>query len=191
MANLFLFWKKIRRRKPNFFQWVNIGFSGICWKHSPPAINICLKLGKKISFWWRTVKEMLLLYLYFLISPLLILLGITNLAKLNLPACGCTAVVALMAIKTELEDPHNVLDNWDINSVDPCSWRMVTCSADGYVSALYVMLPCSCPFPGAPTGSALCRSSYMFFVTCRGLPSQSLSGKLSPGIGNLTRLQSV
>ncbi|PWZ31536.1 Protein NSP-INTERACTING KINASE 3 [Zea mays] len=69
-------------------------------------------------------------------------------------------VVALMAIKTELEDPYNVLDNWDINSVDPCSWRMVTCSSDGYVSAL-------------------------------GLPSQSLSGKLSPGIGNLTRLQSV
>ncbi|AQK90478.1 Protein NSP-INTERACTING KINASE 3 [Zea mays] len=69
-------------------------------------------------------------------------------------------VVALMAIKTELEDPYNVLDNWDINSVDPCSWRMVTCSSDGYVSAL-------------------------------GLPSQTLSGKLSPGIGNLTRLQSV
>nr|CAB3504414.1 unnamed protein product [Digitaria exilis] len=69
-------------------------------------------------------------------------------------------VVALMAIKTELEDPYNALDNWDINAVDPCSWRMVTCSSDGYVSAL-------------------------------GLPSQSLSGKLSPGIGNLTRLQSV
>jgi hypothetical protein len=43
-----------------------------------------------------------------------------------------------MAIKTELEDPYNVLDNWDINSVDPCSWRMVTCSSDGYVSALYM-----------------------------------------------------
>ncbi|KAM0851950.1 hypothetical protein ACQ4PT_052084 [Festuca glaucescens] len=69
-------------------------------------------------------------------------------------------VVALMAIKTELQDHYNVLDNWDINSVDPCSWRMVTCTSDGYVSAL-------------------------------GLPSQRLSGKLSPGIGNLTRLQSV
>ncbi|KAJ0962504.1 hypothetical protein J5N97_027626 [Dioscorea zingiberensis] len=69
-------------------------------------------------------------------------------------------VVALMAIKMELNDPHNVLENWDINAVDPCSWRMVTCSADGYVSAL-------------------------------GLPSQSLSGILSPGIGNLTNLQSV
>ncbi|KAG6528093.1 hypothetical protein ZIOFF_010242 [Zingiber officinale] len=69
-------------------------------------------------------------------------------------------LVALMAIKIELNDPYNVLENWDINSVDPCSWRMVTCSADGYVSAL-------------------------------GLPSQSLSGILSPGIGNLTNLQSV
>ncbi|KAI0510292.1 hypothetical protein KFK09_010893 [Dendrobium nobile] len=69
-------------------------------------------------------------------------------------------VVALMAIKTTLKDPYNVLENWDINSVDPCSWRMVTCSPDGYVTAL-------------------------------GLPSQTLSGTLSPGIGNLTNLQSV
>ncbi|KAG6479475.1 hypothetical protein ZIOFF_062941 [Zingiber officinale] len=69
-------------------------------------------------------------------------------------------VVALMAIKMELNDPYNVLENWDVNSVDPCSWRMVTCSADGHVSAL-------------------------------GLPSQSLSGILSPCIGNLTNLQSV
>lgn len=44
-------------------------------------------------------------------------------------------VVALMAIKSDLIDPHNVLENWDITSVDPCSWRMVTCS-DGSVSAL-------------------------------------------------------
>lgn len=69
-------------------------------------------------------------------------------------------VVALMAIKNDLNDPYNVLENWDINSVDPCSWRMVTCSPDGYVYAL-------------------------------GLPSQSLSGTLSSGIGNLTNLQSV
>ncbi|KAF2583935.1 hypothetical protein F2Q70_00036420 [Brassica cretica] len=68
-------------------------------------------------------------------------------------------VTALVAIKSELNDPYNVLENWDVNSVDPCSWRMVTCT-DGYVSAL-------------------------------GLPSQSLSGTLSPRIGNLSYLQSV
>ncbi|KAE8691956.1 putative LRR receptor-like serine/threonine-protein kinase [Hibiscus syriacus] len=45
-------------------------------------------------------------------------------------------VVALMSIKLNLHDPYNVLENWDSNSVDPCSWRMVTCTSDGYVSAL-------------------------------------------------------
>lgn len=44
--------------------------------------------------------------------------------------------MALVSIKNDLSDPYNVLDNWDINSVDPCSWRMVTCTPDGYVSAL-------------------------------------------------------
>ncbi|XP_010418023.1 PREDICTED: protein NSP-INTERACTING KINASE 3-like isoform X1 [Camelina sativa] len=68
-------------------------------------------------------------------------------------------VTALVAVKNELNDPYNVLENWDVNSVDPCSWRMVSCT-DGYVSML-------------------------------GLPSQSLSGTLSPRIGNLTHLQSV
>jgi hypothetical protein len=57
-----------------------------------------------------------------------------------------------MAIKTELEDPYNVLDNWDINSVDPCSWRMVTCSSDGYVSALYVTLPLFMPVLKSTSG---------------------------------------
>ncbi|XP_050205562.1 protein NSP-INTERACTING KINASE 3 isoform X2 [Mercurialis annua] len=69
-------------------------------------------------------------------------------------------VVALANIKAALHDPYNVLESWDVNSVDPCSWRMVTCTNDGYVSSL-------------------------------GLPSQSLSGTLSSGIGNLTNLQSV
>jgi Leucine rich repeat N-terminal domain len=43
-----------------------------------------------------------------------------------------------VAIKTELDDPYNVLGNWDINSVDPCSWRMVTCDANGFVLSLSV-----------------------------------------------------
>lgn len=53
---------------------------------------------------------------------------------------GGVAVVALVAIKTELVDQYNVLVNWDINSVDPCSWRMVTCDSDGFVSALSVSI---------------------------------------------------
>lgn len=89
---------------------------------------------------------------------LLILVGV---ASASLSPTGVNyEVVALMAIKNELRDPYNVLENWDINSVDPCSWRMITCSSDGYVSAL-------------------------------GLPSQSLSGMLSPAIQNLSKLESV
>uniref|UniRef100_A0A5B7AKS7 non-specific serine/threonine protein kinase n=1 Tax=Davidia involucrata TaxID=16924 RepID=A0A5B7AKS7_DAVIN len=45
-------------------------------------------------------------------------------------------VQALMGIKASLEDPHGVLDNWDRDSVDPCSWTMVTCSAESLVIGL-------------------------------------------------------
>ncbi|PQM39398.1 protein NSP-INTERACTING KINASE 1 [Prunus yedoensis var. nudiflora] len=69
-------------------------------------------------------------------------------------------VQALMDIKESLVDPHGVLDNWDDDSVDPCSWTMVTCSPESLVIGL-------------------------------GTPSQSLSGTLSPSIGNLTNLQIV
>ncbi|XP_061372730.1 protein NSP-INTERACTING KINASE 3 isoform X2 [Gastrolobium bilobum] len=93
--------------------------------------------------------------------PVLLLLVLMKISSAALSPSGINyEVVALMAIKNELIDPHNVLENWDINSVDPCSWRMITCSQDGSVSAL-------------------------------GLPSQNLSGTLSPWIGNLTNLQSV
>ncbi|KAL5095703.1 hypothetical protein RYX36_000030 [Vicia faba] len=69
-------------------------------------------------------------------------------------------VQALMDIKETIVDPHGVLDNWDGDAVDPCSWTMVTCSGENLVIGL-------------------------------GTPSQSLSGTLSPSIGNLTNLQIV
>ncbi|XP_059317053.1 protein NSP-INTERACTING KINASE 1-like [Lycium ferocissimum] len=65
-------------------------------------------------------------------------------------------VQALMEIKNSLHDPHGVL-NWDDSSVDPCSWTMITCSSDKFVTGL-------------------------------ASPSQSLSGKISPYIHNLTHL---
>ncbi|BAU01449.1 protein NSP-INTERACTING KINASE 1-like [Vigna umbellata] len=69
-------------------------------------------------------------------------------------------VQALIGIKAFLVDPHGILDNWDADAVDPCSWNMVTCSPDNLVVSL-------------------------------GIPSQNLSGILSPSIGNLTYLQTV
>ncbi|KAE8669790.1 putative LRR receptor-like serine/threonine-protein kinase [Hibiscus syriacus] len=45
-------------------------------------------------------------------------------------------VTALMLVKREMKDDRNVMDSWDINSVDPCTWNMVACSAEGYVISL-------------------------------------------------------
>ena len=45
-------------------------------------------------------------------------------------------VQALMGIKAFLADPHGVLDNWDGDAVDPCSWTMVTCSSESLVIGL-------------------------------------------------------
>lgn len=46
------------------------------------------------------------------------------------------SVQALMGIKASLLDPHGVLENWDADSVDPCSWTMVTCSSESLVIGL-------------------------------------------------------
>ncbi|XP_020255330.1 protein NSP-INTERACTING KINASE 1-like [Asparagus officinalis] len=45
-------------------------------------------------------------------------------------------VQALMGIKASLKDPHGVLENWDHDSVDPCSWAMITCSSENFVTEL-------------------------------------------------------
>lgn len=91
----------------------------------------------------------------------LMLFILTTSTTASLSANGINyEVQALMAIKNQLNDPNNALEAWDANSVDPCSWSMVTCSLDGSVTAM-------------------------------GIPSSKLSGTLSPGIGNLTNLQSL
>jgi hypothetical protein len=50
--------------------------------------------------------------------------------------CPLPAVQALIGIKNLLKDPHGVLRNWDQDSVDPCSFAMVTCSPDNFVTGL-------------------------------------------------------
>ncbi|KAK3012721.1 hypothetical protein RJ639_008795 [Escallonia herrerae] len=45
-------------------------------------------------------------------------------------------VEALIIIRSGLNDPHGVLNNWDEDSVDPCSWAMITCSPDNVVTGL-------------------------------------------------------
>ncbi|KAL7242237.1 hypothetical protein ACSBR1_014744 [Camellia fascicularis] len=69
-------------------------------------------------------------------------------------------VAALMSVKIKMIDEYHVLDGWDINSVDPCTWNMVGCSPEGFVISL-------------------------------DMASMGLAGILSPGVGNLTHLQTM
>jgi hypothetical protein len=43
-----------------------------------------------------------------------------------------------MAVKSRLrdDDDEGLMAKWDINSVDPCTWSMITCSPDGFVVSL-------------------------------------------------------
>ncbi|KAL5576949.1 hypothetical protein UlMin_018648 [Ulmus minor] len=45
-------------------------------------------------------------------------------------------VAALMAMKKEMKDKLEVMRGWDVNSVDPCTWNMVSCSSVGFVVSL-------------------------------------------------------
>ncbi|KAF5751975.1 hypothetical protein HS088_TW02G00994 [Tripterygium wilfordii] len=92
----------------------------------------------------------------------LVLLCLWNSVSGSLSSKGVNyEVQALIGIKGSLHDPHGILSNWDETAADPCSWTMVTCSPDSQT------------------------------VTGLGIPSQNLSGTLSPSIGNLTNLQFV
>ncbi|XP_042451973.1 probable LRR receptor-like serine/threonine-protein kinase At5g45780 isoform X1 [Zingiber officinale] len=71
-------------------------------------------------------------------------------------------VAALMSVKSRMRDEAGVMGGWDIYSVDPCTWFMVGCSSDGFVISL--------------SGE---------------MASNSLSGTLSPSIGNLSHLQTL
>ncbi|KAI8024491.1 Protein NSP-INTERACTING KINASE 3 [Camellia lanceoleosa] len=93
-------------------------------------------------------------------------------------------VVALMAIKNALNDRYNVLENWDINSVDPCYWRMVTCSADGYV--LVLGLP-SQSFTGTLSPSIANLSNLQSVL----LQNNAISGPIPAAIGKLEKLQTL
>lgn len=55
---------------------------------------------------------------------------------LNMFLVGFVSVEALMIMRDDLHDPHGALNNWDRDSVDPCSWAMITCSPENFVIGL-------------------------------------------------------
>ncbi|XP_042502848.1 protein NSP-INTERACTING KINASE 1-like [Macadamia integrifolia] len=93
-------------------------------------------------------------------------------------------VQALMDIKASLEDPHGVLDDWDGDSVDPCSWTMVTCSPESLVIAL-----------GTPSQnlSGTLSSSIGNLTNLQKvlLQNNNISGPIPAELGRLSQLQTL
>ncbi|CAM0907049.1 unnamed protein product [Alopecurus aequalis] len=93
-------------------------------------------------------------------------------------------VVALIAIRQGLVDPHGVLSNWDEDSVDPCSWAMITCSPHNLVIGL-----------GAPSqslsGTLSGKIANLTNLEQVLLQNNKIKGRLPPELGALPRLQTL
>ncbi|EPS73511.1 hypothetical protein M569_01245, partial [Genlisea aurea] len=93
-------------------------------------------------------------------------------------------VVALISIKGSLNDPYNALESWDVNSVDPCSWRTVTCSPDGFVSALGLT---SLSLSGTISTGIENLTNVQSIV----LQNNEISGQIPDVVGKLEKLQTL
>ncbi|XP_075663912.1 putative LRR receptor-like serine/threonine-protein kinase At5g45780 isoform X2 [Castanea sativa] len=91
-------------------------------------------------------------------------------------------VTALMAVKIKLKDESNVMNGWDINSVDPCTWNMVACSAEGFVVSLEMA---SVGLSGTLSPSIANLSHLRTML----LQNNRLSGPIPAEIGKLSELQ--
>lgn len=93
-------------------------------------------------------------------------------------------VEALISIRRALNDPHGVLSNWDEDSVDPCSWAMITCSTENLVTGL-----------GAPSQSLSGSLSGMIgnLTNLKQvlLQNNNISGPIPTELGTLPRLQTL
>ncbi|XP_047307993.1 probable LRR receptor-like serine/threonine-protein kinase At5g45780 [Impatiens glandulifera] len=93
-------------------------------------------------------------------------------------------VAALMSIKSKLMYENHVLDGWDINSVDPCTWNMIGCSPEGFVISLEMA---SAGLYGilSPSIENLTHLETMLFQ------NNKLSGSIPSEIGKLSELQTL
>lgn len=93
-------------------------------------------------------------------------------------------VQALMGIKDSLRDPHGVLEKWDGDAVDPCSWSMVTCSPDRLVIIL--------EFPSQNLSGTLSPSvGNLTNLQIVLLQNNNISGSIPAELGRLSKLRQL
>ncbi|KAL6544871.1 hypothetical protein OROMI_023733 [Orobanche minor] len=121
-----------------------------------------------------------------LILSLIFLKMITVVSSLSLlsPKGVNFEVAALMSVKREMRDENHVLDGWDINSVDPCTWNMVGCSPEGFVISLEMASK-------GLSGTISPSIGNLTLLRTMLLHDNQLSGVVPAEIGKLSELQTL
>ncbi|RYR35650.1 hypothetical protein Ahy_A10g050779 isoform A [Arachis hypogaea] len=91
---------------------------------------------------------------------------------------------ALNALKSNLQDPNNVLQSWDATLVNPCTWFHVTCNSDNSVTRLDLG---NADLSGTlvPNLGNLPNLQYLELF------NNNISGKIPDELGNLKNLVSL
>ncbi|KAI8025156.1 BRASSINOSTEROID INSENSITIVE 1-associated receptor kinase 1 [Camellia lanceoleosa] len=91
---------------------------------------------------------------------------------------------ALNALKTNLTDPNNVLQNWDATFVNPCTWYRVTCNSENSVTRVDLG-------NANLSGQLVPELGLLLNLQYLELYSNNISGRIPIELGNLKSLVSL
>ncbi|GKV52186.1 hypothetical protein SLEP1_g58777 [Rubroshorea leprosula] len=91
---------------------------------------------------------------------------------------------ALNSLKTNLNDPNNVLQSWDPTLVNPCTWFHVTCDNDNSVTQVHLL--------GASlSGQLVPQLGQLKNLQSLDLSNNNIRGPIPSELGNLANLVSL